>query len=72
MARATSRNHCDAANFALSLLDHRVGALLQEKRYLDPERFGGDEVESDNKAGLNSVKKIDPNGSGTAMLAVDN
>jgi hypothetical protein len=27
-----------------------LGALLQEKRHLDPERFGGDEVESDNKA----------------------
>jgi hypothetical protein len=27
-----------------------LGALLQENRHLDPERFGGDEVESDNKA----------------------
>ena len=49
-----------------------LGALLQEKRHLDPERFGGDEVESDNKAWSELGEKKIPNASGTAMLAVDN
>jgi hypothetical protein len=49
-----------------------LGALLQEKRHLDPERFGGDEVESDNKAWSQLGEKKIPNASGTAMQAVDN
>jgi hypothetical protein len=49
-----------------------LGALLREKRHFDPERFGGDEVESDNKAWSELGEKKIPNASGTAMLAVDN
>jgi hypothetical protein len=48
-----------------------LGAQLQEKRHLDPKRFGI-EVESDNKAWSELGEKKIPNASGTAMLAVDN